>query len=171
MTQIYLRCDVRIFLFKSIQEIRVDVIAIFLAFFCLQAYSRMIKGQNILVAVFWQISWVTGRRETSNIRKRQVSDTSKWGVFSWESFIRLVTLDFKIKFHRSQSKFKIQCILTLPPVSHLTCSLSLSVAANIYFLPALPFGKVHNRTKKIGRERPRLHVTTNKPCSEDNRWV
>lgn len=77
MTQIYLRCDVRIFLFKSIQEIRVDVIAIFLAFFCLQAYSRMIKGQNILVAVFWQISWVTGRRETSNIRKRQVSDTSK----------------------------------------------------------------------------------------------
>ena len=68
-TQIYLRCDVIIFLVKSIQEIRVDVIAIFLSLFYLQAYSRMIKRKNILVAVFWHISWVTERRKTSNVSK------------------------------------------------------------------------------------------------------
>ena len=53
----YLGCNISVVLFKITQEVRIDVITAF--FFLQQFYARMIEWQNILVAVFMQINWVT----------------------------------------------------------------------------------------------------------------
>ena len=65
----YLSCNISVFLFKTIQEVRIDVITAF--FFLHQFYARMIEWQNVLVAVFRQINWITreiNRLKLSSIR-------------------------------------------------------------------------------------------------------
>lgn len=59
----YLGCNISVFLFKTIQEVRIDVIT---AFFLHQFYARMIEWQNVLVAVFRQINWIT--REINRLK-------------------------------------------------------------------------------------------------------
>ena len=64
----YLGCDISVFLFKTIQEVCIDVIT---AVFLHQFYARMIEWQNVLVAVFRQINWITreiNRFKLSSIR-------------------------------------------------------------------------------------------------------
>ena len=72
--QTYLGCNVSAILFKPIKEICVDVVSIlsFLDFY--ELHSRMIKRQNILVAVFRQIRWLTGKRKTLVCKRSSIPD-------------------------------------------------------------------------------------------------
>lgn len=77
----YLACNISAFLFKTIQEVRIDVITAF--FFLHQFYARMIEWQNVLVAVFRQINWITSeinRFKLSRIRRPQCTHGSQFSL-------------------------------------------------------------------------------------------
>lgn len=59
----YLGCNESTLLFKPIEEIGIDVVSTLLFFVDVyEFHARMVKWQDILVAVFWQINWVTRQK-------------------------------------------------------------------------------------------------------------